>query len=136
MRRFQIRVNGKAFDVEVEEVRGAAAPAPAPAARPQTAPAPAPAPVSTPAPAPAPVAKPQVAAAPLCGEVIETPLPGNVLRVLKKAGDAVKAGEAVVIIEAMKMENEIVVPRDGVISGINAQVGTSVQTGEALFSLQ
>lgn len=122
MRRFQIRVNGKAFDVEVEELRASA---------PQQS-------VSAPAPAPSPAApaKPQPPATPLSGEVIVTPLPGNVLRVLKKAGEPVKAGDAVIIIEAMKMENEIVAPRDGVISGISAQTGTSVQTGEALFSLQ
>lgn len=138
MRRFCIKVNGKAFDVEVEEIRGSAAPrAAAPAApatraaAPVSAPAPAPAPVPAPAPAPAPAAAP----ASLSGNVITSPLPGTVLQVLKTAGQSVRRGETVLVIEAMKMENEIVAPEDGVLSDIAVQKGASVQSGDALFSL-
>lgn len=135
MRRFCIKVNGKAYDVEVEEIRGGAsaprASRPAPAAAPApTAAAPAPAP--SPAPAAAPAAAP---AQTLGGNVITSPLPGTILQVLKSAGQSVKRGETVLVIEAMKMENEIVAPEDGTIGAVAVQKGASVQSGDALFSL-
>lgn len=136
MRRFCITVNGKSFDVEVEEIRGGAAPAARPAApAPRTVnPAPVSAPAAKPVPAPAPAAAASAGPA-MSGEVVATPLPGSVLRVLKKQGDAVKAGDVIVVVEAMKMENEIVSPRDGVIADMRATQGMSVQTGDSLFSL-
>lgn len=137
MRRFCITVNGKSFDVEVEEIRGAAAarPSAAPASVPaRPAPAPAPVPVPTPAPvaaAPAPVSAPAAAN----GEVQTAPLPGTVLRILKNPGDAVKSGETVLLIEAMKMENEIVAPRAGVIKDMFVSKNTPVQTDTPLYTL-
>lgn len=110
MKRFQITVNGKAYDVQVDELDAGAAPVPAPApAAPAVAPAPAPA---APAPAAEPAPAPAAAAAPPAGaEPINAPMPGNIVNVLVKAGDSVTKGQVLLILEAMKMENEIVAPR-------------------------
>ena len=102
----------------------AAAPVPAPAA------APAPVPVAAPAPAPAPVAAPAGG-----GEAYPAPLPGTVLRVTVAPGQAVKAGQLMLVLEAMKMENDIVAPRDGVIGSINCAQGQAVAAGEVLLTL-
>lgn len=101
MKRFNITVNGKAYDVQVEEVGGAAAPA-APAAVP-AAPA-APAPAAAPAPKAEASAPAPAAAAPAEGaETINAPMPGNVLNVMVKAGDKVAKGDVLLVLEAMKM---------------------------------
>lgn len=132
MKRFQITVNGNAYDVQVEEVGGATPAAPAPAAAP-AAPA---APAAAPAPAPAPAAAP-AAAAPVEGaETINAPMPGNIVNVLVKAGDKVTKGQVLLILEAMKMENEIMSPRDGVIAGVHVNKGDSVDSGKLLVSIQ
>ena len=101
MKAYTITVNGTAYEVEVEEKGGAVAAAPraaAPAPR-----AAAPAPKAAPAPAPAPAAKPVAAGA----ATVTAPMPGKVLEVKCKAGDAVKSGQVLLILEAMKMQNEI-----------------------------
>jgi biotin carboxyl carrier protein len=104
MKKFNVIVNGEAFDVEIEEI-GGAAPASVPAAAPRpVAPRPA-------APAPAPAA-PKPAATGGANEVT-SPLPGTVLNIVAKEGQAVKAGDLVLVLEAMKMENEVVAPQDG-----------------------
>jgi len=122
MRKFMINVNGKSYEVDVEEITGGAS---APAA----APAVAPAPVAAPAAAPAAPAGAQ-------GSVTVTaPMPGTVLRINAKVGDAVKAGQAVVVLEAMKMENEIVAPQDGTIASVNVSQGASVNNGDVLVTL-
>lgn len=122
MRKFMINVNGKSYEVDVEEITGGAS---APAA----APAVAQAPVAAPAAAPAAPAGAQ-------GSVTVTaPMPGTVLQVKVKVGDAVKAGQAVVVLEAMKMENEIVVPQDGTIASVNVSQGASVNNGDVLVTL-
>ena len=122
MRKFMINVNGKSYEVDVEEITGGAS---APAA----APAVAQAPVASPAAAPAAPAGAQ-------GSVTVTaPMPGTVLQVKVKVGDAVKAGQAVVVLEAMKMENEIVVPQDGTIASVNVSQGASVNNGDVLVTL-
>ncbi|MBQ7797435.1 MAG: biotin/lipoyl-binding protein, partial [Lachnospiraceae bacterium] len=105
-----------------------AAPAPAPVAAP--APAPAPAPVA--APAPAPVAAPAGAAGAIA---VESPMPGKILGVKASVGQAVKKGQVIVILEAMKMENEIVAPQDGTIATINVNTGDSVEPGATLATL-
>lgn len=132
MRKFNIKVNGQAYEVEVEEVAGGFAPAPVvPVA---AAPAPAVAPVAAPAPekaeakaapAPAPVA------APAGGTQLKAPMPGTVIDFKATNGAAVKKGQTVLILEAMKMENEIVAPADGVITFV-ASKGASVNTDDVL----
>ena len=140
-------INGKRYEVEVEKVDAyksldrnrvaapkapvlaasaprAAAPAPAPAA---------PAPATAPAPAPAPAAPaPAVAAG---GTTVEAPMPGKVLSVKAAVGQAVKFGEPLVIMEAMKMETEIVAPADGTVSQVLVNTGDSVDTGAAMVIL-
>lgn len=132
MRKFNIKVNGQAYEVEVEEVAGGFAPAPVvPVA---AAPAPAVAPVAAPAPekaeakaAPAPVS----VAAPAGGTQLKAPMPGTVIDFKATNGAAVKKDQTVLILEAMKMENEIVAPADGVITFV-ASKGASVNTDDLL----
>ena len=141
-------INGKKYEVEVEKLEacksldrnGVAAPAapvlPAsapvqrPAAPAPVAAAPAPAPASAPAAAPAPAA-----AAPAGATTVEAPMPGKILNIKVSEGQAVKFGEVVVIMEAMKMETEIVAPADGTVSKILVKAGDSVDTGAALVAL-
>ena len=128
MKKYTITVNGTAYEVEVEEMGGVAAPK---AAAPKAAPAAAPAaaPKAAPAAAPAPAAKPVAAGA----ATISTPLPGKVLEVKVKAGDAVKAGDVLMILEAMKMQNEIMAPADGTISDVRISAGQTVGTGDVMI---
>ncbi len=134
MRKFMINVNGKSYEVEVEEVGGTFA---APAAASVPAAVPAQAPVATPAAASAPAAAP--APAPSAGGQgsvqITAPMPGTVLSIKASVGQAVKKGEPVVILEAMKMENEIVAPQDGTIASIHATQGASVNNGDLLLTM-
>ncbi|HIV86134.1 MAG TPA: biotin/lipoyl-binding protein [Candidatus Monoglobus merdigallinarum] len=124
MRKFNITVNGTSYEVEVEEVGGAAAPA-------QKSAAPAPKPA---APAPAPAAKP--AAAPVAGAAtIEAPMPGTIVGIKVKAGDTVSEGDVLCVLEAMKMENEIMAPRAGKVAAVCVNQGAAVNTGDALISL-
>ena len=99
------------------------------------APAAAPAPVAAPAPAaaPAPVAAP--AAAPVAGEAVTAPMPGNILKVNVTAGQAVKEGQLLVVLEAMKMENEIFAPKAGTVAQVLVQKGSTVNTGDAMVVL-
>ena len=121
MKNYRITVNGKTYEVTVEET-GAAAPA-APAA-----------PVAqTAAPAPASPAAPSV---PAGAEKVTAPMPGTVLAVKVSVGQSVKKGETVVLLEAMKMENEIPAPRDGVVASIAVNKGASVRSGDLLISLK
>ena len=127
MKNYTITVNGNVYNVTVEEGTGAAAPAPAPRA---SAPAPAaPAPAATPAPAPAAPAGSQGAVK------VEAPMIGKILAVKVQVGQAVKRGEPVVVLEAMKMENDIVAPQDGVIASIDCKEGDQVESGAVLATL-
>lgn len=136
-------INGKKYEVEVEKLEayksldrnGVAAPAAPvlPASAPVQRPA-APAPVA-PAPAPAPAAPAPAAAAPAGATTVEAPMPGKILNIKVSEGQAVKFGEVVVIMEAMKMETEIVAPADGTVSKILVKAGDSVDTGAALVAL-
>ena len=141
-------INGKKYEVEVEKLEayksldrnGVAAPAAPvlPASAPVQRPAaPAPAPVAAaPAPAPAPAAAPAPkAAAPAGATTVEAPMPGKIPNIKVSEGQAVKFGEVVVIMEAMKMETEIVAPADGTVSKILVKAGDSVDTGAALVAL-
>lgn len=132
MKRFNITVNGKAYDVQVEEV-GASAAAPTASAAAPAAPAPA-APAAAPAAPTASAAAP--AAAPAGAETINAPMPGNILDIKVKAGDQVSKGQVLLVLEAMKMENEIMSPRDGVVAGVHVNKGDSVDSGKLLVSLQ
>lgn len=124
MRKFNIKVNGQAYEVEVEEVAGGFTPAPVvPVA---AAPAPAVAPVAAPAPE-----KAEAKAAPAGGTQLKAPMPGTVIDFKATNGAAVKKGQTVLILEAMKMENEIVAPADGVITFV-ASKGASVNTDDLL----
>lgn len=134
MAKYVVTLNGKNYEVEVEKntakitnTTAAAAPAAAPAPKA----APAPAPVAAPAPAPAPA---PVAAAPAGGANVTAPLPGTVLNVVAPVGTAVKAGDVILILEAMKMENDIVAPCDGTVASVAAK-GTSVNTDDVLATL-
>ena len=105
MRKFNITVNGNLYEVDVEEIVNGA-----------------------------PVAAP-VASGSEGSVKIEAPMPGTVLKVNVKVGDKVSAGDAVVILEAMKMENEIAAPSDGVVASVNVSQGASVDTGALLITL-
>ena len=94
-------------------------------------PKPAPAPAAEPAPAAAPAAPTAVAA----GEVVAAPMPGNILKVSCSQGQAVKAGDILVVLEAMKMENEILAPRDGTVAQVVTTKGAVVDTGAPLVVL-
>lgn len=135
-------INGKRYEVEVEKVdayksldrNGVAAPkAPVLAASAPRAAAPAPA--TAPAPAPAPAAPAPAAAPAAGGTTVEAPMPGKVLSVKAAVGQAVKFGEPLVIMEAMKMETEIVAPADGTVSQVLVNTGDSVDTGAAMVIL-
>ena len=128
MKKFNITVNGTAYEVEVEEVRaaGAAAPVAAPKAA-----APAAAPKAA-APA-APVAAPKAAAA---GErSVDAPMPGKIVEVKVSVGQSVKAGDTLLILEAMKMQNEIAADADGTVKAINVTAGQSVKVRDSLVIL-
>lgn len=124
MKYYNITVNGVAYSVSVEETVAGAAPVAAPAVA---------APVAPKAPA-APAAAPKAPAS--AGAVtVKAPMPGNILDVKVKAGDSVKAGDILVILEAMKMENEIVAPQDGTVASINVNKGDTVNSGDVLVSM-
>ena len=125
-------LNGKKYEVEIERVdeyrpldRGAQVSAPAPIL------AAAPAPKAAPAPAAAPAAPAGAAGA----VAVTAPMPGKILGVKATAGQAVKRGQVLLILEAMKMENEIVAPQDGTVATINVAVGDSVEPGATLATL-
>lgn len=123
MKKFNVIVNGSSYEVEVEEVKAASAPvtkvAPAPAA-PKAAPS-----------APAPKAAP--AAAPVTGgTTISAPMPGKITKVVASVGQSVNAGDVVVILEAMKMQNEITATAAGTVKAVNVEVGSSVKAGQAM----
>lgn len=129
MRKFNITVNGKSYEVEVEEVGAPASSAP------KAAPKAAAAPAAAPKAAPKAEAAPAPVAASADQEVVEAPMPGNIWKVLVKEGQEVKEGDVLLILEAMKMENEILSPRDGVVSKLATSEGSAVNTGDQLVIL-
>ena len=133
MKTYNITVNGVTYTVEVEEV-GATASAAAPAA-PAATPA---APVAAPAaPKAAPAAPKAAPAAPkAAGSVnVKAPMPGNIIKVNCKIGAAVKKGDVLIVLEAMKMENDICAPEDGVVASIEVSQGATVETDALLVTL-
>ena len=127
MRKFNVNVNGTLYEVEVEEIQAGAAAAPArkpiPAAAPKAAAPKAAAPKAAPA---------RPAAAPAGAETVKAPMPGNILEVRVSDGQAVQAGDILFILEAMKMENEIMASVAGTVSGVAVQKGSAVATGAVL----
>ena len=120
MKNYTVTVNGNVYDVTVEEgaSTGAVSAPAAPKAAPKAAAA----------------AKP--AATGIAGSVkINAPMPGKIVDVKVKVGDAVKKGQTVLVLEAMKMENDIVAPEDGTVASINAAVGSAVEAGETIATL-
>ncbi|KAB3532392.1 biotin/lipoyl-binding protein [Alkaliphilus pronyensis] len=133
MKKFNITVNGVSYEVEVEEVkdgtaavqRSAVATAPPVAAKPVAKPA------------PKPTSKPAAPATASAGAVnVDAPMPGNIWKVLVSEGEEVKKDQVLLILEAMKMENEIVAPADGVITTIHVKEGASVNGGDILVSIK
>ena len=114
MKYYNISVNGVAYSVSVEETAAGAAPV---------------------APAAAPAAAPKAAAGAAGAVTVKAPMPGNILDVKVAAGASVKAGDVLVILEAMKMENEIVAPQDGTVASINVNKGDTVNSGDVLVSM-
>ncbi|MGN1081305.1 MAG: biotin/lipoyl-containing protein [Acutalibacteraceae bacterium] len=123
MKNLKITVNGKTYDVQVEEVgettSAAAVPASTPAAAPVTA-APA---------APAPAAQSD-------GETVDAPMPGTVLDIKVKAGDSVKKGDCLLVMEAMKMETEIFAPKDCTVTSVLVNKGDAVESGKQLVAVK
>lgn len=130
MRKFNVTVNGIVYEVEVEEVAAGAVSAPRAAA---------PAPVAAPAAAPAPKAAPAAPAPTASGAAgavaIKAPMPGTILDVKVTVGAAVKKGDIVAVLEAMKMENEIFAPQDGTVASVNVSKGATVNADDLLVSL-
>lgn len=119
MKYYNITVNGVAYSVSVEETAAGAAPVAAAPAAPKAAPA----------------AAPKTAAGAAGAIAVKAPMPGNILDVKVAAGASVKAGDVLVILEAMKMENEIVAPQDGTVASINVNKGDTVNSGDVLVSM-
>lgn len=119
MKKYIIKLNGKVYEVEMEEVTGEAAATIAEAPKAAEAPA-------QPVPQSAPVTG---------GETVEAPMPGTIVGVSVKVGDRVKKGQVLVVLEAMKMENEIVAPLEGTIAAVNVSKGQTVNPGEALVQI-
>lgn len=140
MKKYRITVNGKTFDVDVEEVgaqKSGHSPVPAPAAV-------APAPVVAPAPAPVPTPRAMSAQAPAAPKpaapaggatAMKSPLPGKILKVMATPGSSWKKGDTLLIIEAMKMENEILAPRDCTVEEVAVKSNQTVKTGDLLLKL-
>jgi biotin carboxyl carrier protein len=125
MKNYRITVNGTSYDVAVEELAAGAVAAPVAAPAPVAA-----APVAAPAPAAAP------AKSAGAGSIkVASPMPGKILDVKAKVGDSVKKGQVILILEAMKMENEVVAPEDGTVASIDTTTGSMVEAGDTLATL-
>ena len=116
MKQYKINVNGTFYEVSIEEVDASEIKSATPAA-------------------PVAPAAPAASAAPAGGEKVNAPMPGNILAVNINVGDVVKAGQVGMILEAMKMENEIMIPCDGTVTAVGVTKGSTVESGAFLFSI-
>ena len=131
--KYKVTLNGRTYEVEVEAGKAMLLDeyeAIVPTAAPVAAPAAAPAPVAAPAAAPAPAA-----AAAVAGDAVTAPMPGNILKVNVTPGQAVKEGDVLVVLEAMKMENEILAPKACTVKQVLVSKGSTVDTGATLVVL-
>lgn len=123
MKRYQISVNGQSYDVTVEELEGGAAmPAPAPKPAPAVA-------------APTPAAEPAKPQAPAGGTTVPSPMPGVIVDVRAQEGQKVEAGDVLVVLEAMKMENDIVAPVAGTVSSVLVKKGDTVESNQTIVTI-
>ena len=129
LRKFKIAIDGKEYLVEMEEIGGVQQPVQAPVAAAPAAPVAAPA---APAEQAAPAAAPVSAAS---GDAMTSPMPGTILKVLVNIGDEVKENQPLMILEAMKMENEVVANHAGKVAGIHVNQGQVVNAGDALITI-
>ena len=119
MKKYNVTVNGKTYEVEVEEIGGASTPS-------QNAQ------VSTAATA---TPMPKTTPAAISGTPVTSPMPGTILKVNATAGQKISKGDVLCVLEAMKMENDIVAPQDGTVASVNTQKGASVNSGDLLFTI-
>ena len=117
MKNYTITVNGVAYSVTVEETAAGAAP------------------VAAAAPAPAPAAAPKAAPAAAGSIEVTAQVPGKVFKIVANVGQAVKAGDSIIILESMKMEIPVVAPEDGTVAGINVAAGDAVESGDLLATM-
>lgn len=137
MKTYRITVNGNVYDVQVEELNGSAVPMTAPvnvALAPQVAPTPVAQPTAAPTPAPAPAPAPAPTGSGE-GTKITSPMPGTILDIKVNVGDKVDENQVVIILEAMKMENEIVTSVGGTVTGVNVTKGQTVASGDLLVTV-
>lgn len=121
VKKFNITVNGNAYEVEIEEVKAAAPVAAAPKAAPAAAPAPKAAPAAA------------APAAPAAGDnTVTAPMPGKIVKLVASVGQAVNAGDVLLILEAMKMQNEITAPAAGTVKSFAVNAGDSVKPGQTM----
>lgn len=135
MKKYNISVDGNTYEVEVEEVGGSTQSSTSVSQPKVTAPKPAQKPKAS-APKSTPKAAPKTAPVPQGAEVISAPMPGSVFEVKVEEGDSVAEGDVLLILEAMKMENEIMAPRAGKVVAVNTSKGEAVNTGDPLISLE
>ncbi|CZR07287.1 acetyl-CoA carboxylase biotin carboxyl carrier protein subunit [Trichococcus collinsii] len=128
LRKFKIAIDGKEYLVEMEEIGGVQQPVQAPVAAAPAAPVAAPAEQAAPAPTAAPVSA-------ASGDAMTSPMPGTILRLLVNIGDEVKENQPLMILEAMKMENEVVANHAGKVAGIHVNQGQVVNAGDALITI-
>ena len=128
MKQYKITVNGKTYEVEVEEI-GGQNPAPITATQTTTTPA------APQQPKPQPQPKPNNPGT-TGKQKITSPMPGTIMSIKTKPGDKIQKGDVIMILEAMKMENEIIAPEDGVITSIDVSEGASVNTGDILATFE